>query len=190
MSIIVAVNKNGQIAVAADTVHLYGTRREYRDNIVGRPKVRKIGRSYIGGVGWAVYDNILNHYVRSLKRMPTLRDEPAIFDFFLKLWKNLKDRYQVVNDQPVNEEQSPFASIDSEFLVANRQGIFQVDANLTVTRFARYTAIGSGDRFAHGVLYALFDSRLSAEQLARRAAEAAVYFDQDCGGEIEVYRVC
>jgi ATP-dependent protease HslVU (ClpYQ) peptidase subunit len=186
MSIIVAVQKNDSIVVAADTMHSTGSHREHADNLIERSKLRKIGRSYIGGVGWSVYDNILDHYLRALKRTPTLRNEAAIFDFFLKFWKALRDRYQVVNDQPDREDHSPFASLDSEFLIVNANGIFEVASDLTVMRFDKYVAIGSGDKYAYGVLFAQYNGKFTAEQMARTAAEAAVHFDQSCGGSIDL----
>ncbi len=134
MSIIVAVNKGGRPVSAADTMHFYGSRREHTDNLTNRPKVRKIGASYVGGVGWSVYDNIMLHYFRSRKHLPALNNEMAIFDCFLRLWRALKDHCQIVNDQLQKEDESPFASLDSEFLVVNRHGIFQVDRDLTAAK--------------------------------------------------------
>lgn len=190
MSIIVAVRKSSSIVVAADTMHATGSRREHADNLVARSKLRKLGRSCVGGVGWSVYDNIVDHYLATLKRSPRLGDERAIFDFFLKFWKAMRQRYQVVNDQPNREDdRSPFVDLDSEFMVANKNGIFQIASDLTVMQFEKYVAIGSGERYAYGVLYALYDTRHTAEQIARRAAEAAIHFDQSCGGTIDLVKV-
>ena len=189
MSIIVAVSKGRQIVLAADTMHFYGSRREHTDNLPHRPKVRRIGASFVGGVGWSVYDNIMLHYFRSRKRPPALNNEMAIFDCFLRLWRALKDHYQVVNDQPQKDDESPFASLDSEFLVANRHGIFQVDSDLTVTRFAKYAAVGSGDRYAYGALHQLYDTKRTAEAIARAAVATAIHFDNTCGVQIECYAV-
>jgi ATP-dependent protease HslVU (ClpYQ) peptidase subunit len=189
MSIIVAVRKAGSTVLAADTMHSYGSRREHPDNLVSHPKVYKLGNSYIGGVGWSVYGNIMEHYFKTLKRPPTFRDETSIFDFFLKLWRLMRKRYQVVNDQPDTDDRSPFANLDSEFVVVNTQGVFRVDSDLSVMRFAKYFAVGSGDKYAYGALHALYERRLTAERIAVQAAEAAVYYDQGCGGQIECFRV-
>jgi ATP-dependent protease HslVU (ClpYQ) peptidase subunit len=189
MSIIVAVRKSGQTVVAADSMHFYGSRREHSDNLTDRPKVRRLGTSYIGSVGWSVYDNIMTHYFKALKRPPALRDEMSIFDCFLKMWRTLKQRYQVVNDQPQSNDDSPFADLDSEFMVANRHGIFQVDSDLSVTRFEKYLAIGSGYKYAYGALHTLYDTRRTAEQVAVQAVKTAIHFDNSCGGEIQSYRI-
>lgn len=189
MSIIAAVCKNDHIAVAADTMHSTGTRREHPDNLAGRSKLRRVGRNLIGGVGWSVYDNIFDHYLGKLSRPPRLNNERAIFEFFLKLWQTLRSKYQVVNDQPDRDDRSPFCDLDSEFIVVNRQGIFEVSSDLSVMRFERYLAIGSGDRYSYGALHTLYGSRRSAEQIAKQSVEAAVFFDQQCGGPVEVISV-
>ena len=189
MSIIVAVSKANRIVIAADTMHFYGSRREHADNLANRPKVRKVGRSYIGSVGWSAYDNIMTHYFASAKRPPSLLNETAIFNCFLKMWRTLKDRYQVVNDQPQSDDPSPFANLDSEFVVVNRNGIFQVDSDLTVTRFEKYLAVGSGDKYAYGALHTSYNRMRTARQIAMQAVEAAIHFDTNCGGDIECISV-
>ncbi|NOX57620.1 MAG: hypothetical protein GXP29_02025 [Planctomycetes bacterium] len=186
MSIVVAVKKGDQVVLAADTMHSSGFRREHEDNVVARSKLRRVGRCCMGGVGWSVFDNILDHYLASLKRTPSLANEQKIFDFFLKFWKVIRKKYQVVNDQPDRDERSPFADIDSEFMVCNPGGIFAVSHDLTVMQFAQYAAIGSGEKYAYGALRTTYHSRRSAEQIACAAVEAAVHFEQSCGGSTEV----
>ncbi len=189
MSIIVAVRKNGRTVIAADTMHSYGSRREHPDNIVSRPKIRKLGSSYIGGVGWSVYDNILAHHLKSVKRPPSLRSEAAVFEFFLRLWKQMRKHYQVVNDQPNPDDHSPFADLDSEFVVVNKHGMFQIDSDLSVMGFEKYVAVGSGDRYAYGALHALYETRRTAGQVAQAAVRAAMHFDQSCGGDVESFEI-
>jgi ATP-dependent protease HslVU (ClpYQ) peptidase subunit len=189
MSIIVAVQKDGAITIAADTMHATGAHREHPDNVEARSKLRPLGRSFIGGVGWAVYDNILEHYIQSIRKPPLLRDPREVFDFFLKFWQVMRKRYQLVNDQPERDDHSPFANLDSEFLVVNDDGIYHVASDLSVMKFAKYVAIGAGDKYAYGALHALYDSKLTVEQIARSATAAAIHFDQTCGGDVEVFNL-
>jgi ATP-dependent HslUV protease subunit HslV len=56
---------------------------------------------------------------------------------------------------------------------------------MSVTRFKRFDAIGSGSPYALGALHALYEEPLGAAEIARRACAAAIYFDADCGGEID-----
>jgi ATP-dependent protease HslVU (ClpYQ) peptidase subunit len=60
---------------------------------------------------------------------------------------------------------------------------------MSVTRFLRFDAIGSGSSYALGAVHALYDGRLSAEEMARRACEAGMHFDIACGGEVDLFTV-
>lgn len=185
MSIIVAVTKRRRTVMAADTLFLTGPQKDYTDNLVGRSKVRRIGDSWVGLAGWSVYQNIFEHYVTK-KRISSLKSEQVIFDFFLKFWKTLRQRYPFVKEQREGAD-SPFADLDSSFLVANRHGIFDIHGNITVWRHKEYCAIGSGCQYAYGALHALYGQLNSARQIAVQAVEAAVRFDDGCGGPIEVF---
>ena len=72
-----------------------------------------------------------------------------MFAFFITFWRQLHKRYQFVNDQVADEDDpSPFADLDSSFLVANRTGIYYVSSNISVMAFKKYYAIGSGASYA------------------------------------------
>ncbi len=186
MSIIVAVRKGDQIALAADRMHSSGSRREHEENLVASTKLRKVGACCMGGVGWSVYDNILDHYLGTFSRAPSLNSEQRVFEFFLKFWKAIRKKYQVVNDQPDRDDRSPFADIDAEFMIGSPKGIFSVSRDLSVMEFTQYAAIGSGEKYAYGAMHALYKSKRTAEQIAKAAVEAAVHFEQTCGGTTDV----
>ena len=187
MSIAVAVRKKGKTVVAADTQENFGDRKVLRTNHRSA-KIMKVGSSYVAQSGWGLYENILGDYVARVGA-PRLRNQREIFTFFIKLWKQLHQKYSFVNDQVEQEDKSPFADLDSSFLVVNRAGIFQVSGNMSVTEFKEYYAIGSGAPYALGALHALYVQGLAAEDIARRACAAAMDFDVFCGGELDVFRV-
>ncbi|MCP4251218.1 MAG: hypothetical protein GY778_29630 [bacterium] len=187
MSIIVAVTKGRRTAVAADTICFCGGQREHPDNVI-QSKIRRIGSSLVGASGWMLYDNLLDHYLHG-RRAPAFKDEHAIFDFFLRFWKALVDDYNLVNEQPRKDNDGPFGDLDANFLIANRYGVFGVDSNLTVMRFKKYYAIGSGSAYAFGALGVLYDTEADAARIARRAVETAIHFDESCGGEPELHEV-
>jgi ATP-dependent HslUV protease, peptidase subunit HslV len=188
MSIAVAVRKRNQIVVAADSQESFGDRRVLRDNH-DASKIVRAGTSHIAMTGWGVYDNIMRDYLARVQR-PRLGSERAVFAFFIAFWRQLHKRYQFVNDQVGEDDPSPFADLDSSFLVANRTGIYHVSGNISVMAFKKYYAIGSGASYALGALHALYDQPgLKAEALARRACEAASAFDVSSGGDIDVQRV-
>lgn len=187
MSIIVAVTKRGRTVVAADSLYLTGPQKDYAENLVGRSKVRRIGDSLVGMAGWSVYQNIFEHYVGKL-RPTALKNEKAVFEFFLRFWKTLREKYPFVKEQREGTE-SPFTDLDSSFLVTNRHGIFDVHTNMTVWRHKEYCAIGSGAQYTYGALHVLYPRHNSAKEIAVGAAEAAVRFDDGCGGPIETLTV-
>jgi len=186
MSVVVAVAKEGQIVMAADSQTNFGDIVAPTDNHRAE-KIARIGSAYLATTGWAIYENIIRDFVNP-RRPPSLADERAIFRFFLRLWTALHDKYGFVNDQS-EEQHSPFGDLGATFLVASRKGIYSVASDMSVTRFEQYYAIGSGYALALGALHALYGERYDAEELARRAVEAAVAFTPYCGGDIQLVRV-
>ncbi len=181
MSIAVAVKTRDQIVLATDSQTSFGSRRVLPDNHQAT-KIRRIGSALLAATGWGVYENILDDFLRR-NRGARLDDSPSIFALFNRLWKDLHERYAYVNDQ-CEESDSPFGNLDSTFLVANRAGLFSVEADLSVTEFERYYAIGSGASYGLGCLHALYEPTGDARAVARKAVEAAMVFDLYCGGEV------
>jgi ATP-dependent protease HslVU (ClpYQ) peptidase subunit len=187
MTVVVAVRKGSRVVLAADTQNNFGSNKMPADNH-RISKIRKIGSAYLGTAGWGVYDNILDDLLARRKGI-SLKDEKAIFSFFLGLWKALHKDYSFVNDQCDKEDDSPFGDLSSTFLVVNGQGIFYVSSDMSVSRFEKYFALGSGADFSLGALHALYGRDLDAETLARKAVSAAVAFNVHCGGEVEVKKI-
>jgi ATP-dependent protease HslVU (ClpYQ) peptidase subunit len=187
MSVAVAVQKGRTIAIAADTQESFGDRRVLRTDH-STSKLMKVGSSYLAQTGWGLYENILADFLAKAGA-PRLNSEMEIFAFFNRFWKRMKRDYSFVNDQSVGDDKSPFADLDASFLVANARGIFHVTGQMSVTRFKRFDAIGSGSSYALGALQALYDGPLAAEAIARRACEAGIHFDISCGGELDVFTV-
>lgn len=185
MSIAVAVRKGGRTVVAADSQENFGDRKVPRTNHHAE-KILRVGSSFLATTGWGLYDNVLRDYL-ARGRVPRFASSEEIFRFFVRFWKDLKSRYTLVNDQSHEDDPTPFADLDSSFLVVNRTGIYQVSGNMSVTRFEEYYAIGSGASYALGVLHALHGSRLGAEEIARQACLAAMAFDVFCGGEVDLF---
>ncbi|MCL5269865.1 MAG: hypothetical protein M1457_04760 [bacterium] len=187
MSVAVAVKKGGEIVLAADTQTNFGSFKVKPDNHRAA-KIRRVGPVYVAATGWGKYDDILENYLAG-RRPPDLTTRPAIFSFFMKLWKDLHEKYSFVKDQCAENDDSPFGDLDASFLIASPRGIYEVAGDMSVTAFEHYFAIGSGGEFAMGALFALYDTDLPAEALARRAVEAAIAFNVHCGGEIDVVRL-
>jgi ATP-dependent protease HslVU (ClpYQ) peptidase subunit len=192
MSIIVAVEKSDEICVATDTVAFDGTHLQAPDLVVNSSKARRVGQSIVGCVGYAIYENILDHIFGSMTALPDFCDSNAVFDFFLKFMDKLCKQYHFLGEQVSADEDeggSPFVKLESRFLIANRHGIFVVDSDLTVVQYRKFWAIGSGCCFALGALHSIYDSDMSASEIAMCAAEAAIRFDESCRGSVEILNV-
>jgi ATP-dependent protease HslVU (ClpYQ) peptidase subunit len=146
--------------------------------------MRKVGDVYLGVTGWSVYDNILDDYLEG-KPVPALDTATSIYRFFLDLWQVMHDRYAFVRDQR-DDDDFPFGDLDASFIIQCATGIYLVSSNLTVTRFDRYYAIGSGSSYSLGALHALYASDRSASEIAHEAVAAGIAFDSQCGGDVVV----
>ena len=187
MSIAVAVRKDARIVLATDSQTNLGSERVPAENLSG-PKYLRIGDAYMAATGWTLYSNILADVLARRRATPRLDSEVNIFKFFTRLWGDLHEHYNFVKDQ-ADDADSPFGSLDSTFLVVCASGIFGVASDLSVLRYERYFAIGSGAPVALGAVHALYESERDAEAIARGAANAAIDHDVYCGHPVHVETV-
>jgi ATP-dependent HslUV protease, peptidase subunit HslV len=183
MSIALAVRSKGRIVIASDTKRTFGSGQVPEANLTDT-KVRKVGNAYLATTGWGLYSNILDDYIG--RRTPRLNDQRSIFAFFRVFWKDLHQRYSLVNDQRPDDE-SPFGDLDASFLIASERGIFSVACDMSVTEFGQYYAIGSGAPYALGALHALYRNDADPAAIAAKAVEAAKALDIYCGGETTLF---
>ena len=184
MSIAVAVRKGGHIELATDSMTSMGPERVPVENRADC-KFVQIGNAFLATTGWTLYSNILEDLLARRRGTPRLTDERAIFRFFNELWHVLHERYSFVKDQPGGDDEgSPFGSLDSSFLVVAPTGLFSVATDLSVMRFERYFAIGSGAHAAMGACHALYEGEATAADVARSAVAAAIAHDIYCGPPI------
>ena len=182
MTTIVAVEKANSIAIAYDNVTGVGSVATV--NAIRQSKVNKYGDTYIGVAGLSVYNNLLSHYLKR-NELPKLCDEDSILQFFLDFWKELHDNYHFVDDQSVEDHPSPFADLDAEFIVVNQTGMYRIKEILSVNKFEKFFAIGSGASHAEGALSVLYSTDMNAVDIARESVRIAIEFDRGSGGGIE-----
>ena len=181
MSVIAAVRKDRRLVIAADSQDNFGDLRPPPDNHSAM-KLRAIDRAWLGCSGWAIYDEILAHYLRKRSTRTQFNTREDVFEFFLKFWRAIRADYPFVNEQSRSEDKTPFADLDATFLIASAGGIFLVSSNMSVSSFNQYYAIGSGGDFALGALHALYGDVNDPAVLAQRAIDAAKAYDSGCGG--------
>ncbi len=187
MSIVTAVRSSQSITIAADTLAVFGEGMIVPTQNARTSKLMPIGNAIVGGTGWAVYDDIIDHYLID-HAAPDLTSRRDIYTFFLELWSALREKYTLVNEQAASKD-TPFGDLDASFLVASPGGLFKVSSDLGVTEFAQWYAIGSGAEYAMGAMHAMADQGVDAERVARAGCQAAIDLDAHCGGEIDVMRV-
>jgi len=191
MSILVAVVKDGETAIAADCLCSFGdTQINDMDNH-SMAKIIKSGESYIGYTGWGKYENILKHYLTKTlnSSLPSLNSEIEVFEFFSKLWKVMEESYGLVNEQCNRQDDSPFGEMDSSFIVANKTGIYLVSSHIAVSKFSKFCATGSGSEYCYGAFDVLYDLNISASEIAQKSVQIAINYDAHCGGKIELFNV-
>lgn len=179
MTTIAVVRKNGYAAIAADTLTKWGTGKESAAYVANHDKLVRAGDTWLAASGTSTFKMIMRDYFGG-------RGVPARFDSSINIFKTwqafhsvLKERYYLVS---VNEKDDTVESSKFDVLLANPHGIFGVGAHRTVQEYRKFYAIGSGTDLALGAMYAAYDNaRLSAEQVARIAIEAAAEFDDATG---------
>ncbi len=186
MTVAVAVKKNKDIVLAAETQFNYGSATYSSANHKAH-KIIKMGNAYVACTGWSLYENIFEDYLSGKKKV-SLNSKKDIFKFFIKFWKDLKKNYSYVEDQ-ADDDESPFAHLDASFLIVNKKGIFHVSPNMSITQFEKYYAVGSGADYSLGALFTLYDQKQTAKNIAKQAVEAAIAYDIYCGGEIDIIKV-
>lgn len=186
MSVAVAVQNRGHIILAADSKRTFGSGAMPISNLADN-KIRKVGSAFMATTGWGLYANILDDFLSRKKKLHLTSSE-SIFDFFTQLFRELRQRYSLVNDQCSGDD-SPFADLDASFLIINTEGIFYVACDMSVTRFNQYCAIGSGGSYALGALHALYDDETDPAEIAEKAVAAACDLDVYCGLPVHVERL-
>lgn len=186
MSTIVAVTKNGRACIAADSLTTFGSTRQSASFDLEHDKISTIGDSYMGIVGSAAHQMVLDSALESLDGKVDFSSRRAIFETFRALHPVLKDDYFL---NPKDEDDDDYESSRIDALIVNKKGVFGIYALREVFQYTQYWAIGSGSEYALGALHALYDRMESAEDLAIAAVRAGAEFDASSAMPHTVYSV-
>ncbi|HMK44951.1 MAG TPA: hypothetical protein VK445_12520 [Dissulfurispiraceae bacterium] len=183
MSTIVAVRKNGMVAIAADTLTKWGSTKESSRYVVNHEKIIKVRDCYIAIAGPTSGKVILlDYFAKSKVRLDSVE---SIYNTWLALHAELKEKHFM---NAVEDSSDSFETTRMDVLIANRHGIFGVGSYRTVQEFSRFYAYGQGGEYAMGSMFATYDDPdKSAEDLARLGIEAAAEFDHSTGLPMTVY---
>jgi ATP-dependent protease HslVU (ClpYQ) peptidase subunit len=216
MTTIVAVRKNGVVAIAADTLTTFGNTRLPSHLDASHDKILHIGGSHVGVCGSAAHHLVLANLLAKTPGAATTRRSEAsgagmaaspslpqtagftsesevqlnskaeIFETFRKLHPILKEECFL---NPKEDEEDPYESSQITALIANAYGIFGIYSMREVFEYTQFWAIGSGHEFALGALSHAYPRYDSAEEIARAGVEAGIALDKNSAAPVTLYTV-
>lgn len=185
MTTISVVKKNGEIAIASDTLTKWGSGKESAKYIVNAEKIIQHEDNYVAITGNATFKLILKEYFKSPPDGLALSSCGDIFSAWNKLHGHLKEKYYLM---PEEDKEDAIESTRMDVLIANPFGIFGVSGHRTVQEFSRFYAYGSGSDYALGAMWSMYECpSYNAEQIARKGIEAATEFDDGTGLPVHCY---
>ena len=174
MSTIVVVRKGRQACIACDTLITFGSRKQRGDYVLAPDKVFQYKDTFIGTVGYAVHNAVLQSYFARYPQNVDLETPEAIFETWRRMHKVLEDEYHL---NPRTETDDPYATTRMSALLASPRGIFSVTPSRDVEGFPRFWAIGSGTDYALAAMFTVYDRLDDVEEIARAGISAAAEFD-------------
>lgn len=183
MSTIVAVYKNHKICIAADTLTTLGNTKLSASYERFHDKIYKYQDNFIGIVGSAAHHMVFEHLFNEKQKF-RFHNRQAIFDSFLTIHSILKDKYFLNTEE---DEDDDYESSRIDALIVNPYGIFGVYSLREVFEYTKFWAIGSGEEYSLGAMFALYDQTDSAQGIAQVGVQAGVEFDQSSGGPFTSY---
>lgn len=186
MTIITAVQKDNEIAIACDTLVTRngGAIKSIAEYQADASKLIQFGDNILGFTGSYAVKQVFTDLLQR-NDSPLLSSSGEIFRWLLSNQASLKSEYFMKTENG-NDKRQPTESQWLYALLVNVHGIFVITAYREVSEFSKFWAIGSGDRFALGALEILYSQDLSAEEIARRAALVATKFHPECAEPVIV----
>lgn len=179
MSTVVAVKKAGKVCIAADSLTSFGDLKLSSVYDAAHDKVLRFDKNYLGIVGSAAHQLVLESVFASKKIVDKkididLSSRLSIFESFRTLHPILKEKYFL---NAKDEDDDPYESTQIDALIANPFGIFGVHSLREVTEYNKFWAIGSGAEYALGAMFAVYDTAVSAEEVAHAGVAAGAEFN-------------
>ena len=185
MTTIVAVKKNGIVAIAADTLTTFGNTRLPSVMDSSHDKILHIGNSHIGVCGSAAHHLVLANLLGKTPDVQ-LNSKEAIFETFRKLHPVLKEECFL---NPKEDEEDPYESSQITALIINASGMYGIFSMREVFEYTQFWAIGSGHEFALGAMQHAYSRYDSAADIARAGVDAGIAFDKNSAAPITLYTV-
>lgn len=185
MTTITVVKKNGQVAIATESLTTFGDTRLASHYKSEHDKILRVGDSWIGVCGSSAHHLVLAHLLAKLDHV-RLGSRGEVFETFRLLHPMLKEQAFL---NPKEDEDDPYESSQITALIANPSGIYGVYSYREVFAYDRFWAVGSGRNFALGAMFVAYDRSKSAAQIAEIGVAAGVEFDTASSGPIVTHAV-
>jgi ATP-dependent protease HslVU (ClpYQ) peptidase subunit len=183
MTTCVVVKKNNEIAIAADSLVTFGdTRLSHAYEV--NDKILQIGESYVTLAGTTAHFPVMRKLLTGMGEECRLNNRDEVFETFSKVHEILKEKYFLNTKE---EDEDPYESSQITALIANPHGIFGVYSYREVFSFDRFWGIGSGKSFALGAMYAVYDAKKSAKEIAEIGVQAGAEFDKSSSAPFKIY---
>lgn len=185
MTTLTVVKKNGEVAIAADSLTTFGDTRLGRHYKGEHDKILHIDGSWIGICGSSAHHLVL---ASAIARLPEVKlgSRMEVYETFRQLHPILKEHAYL---NPKEDEDDPYESSQITALIANSSGIYGIYSLREVFEFDRFWSVGSGRSFALGAMHAAYHGSRSAARIAEIGVAAGIEFDTSSGPPIVVNTV-
>jgi len=185
MTTITVVKKNGEVAIASDSLTTFGDTRLGRHYKGEHDKILQIDGSWVGICGSSAHHLVL---ASAIARLPEVKlgSRMEVYETFRRLHPVLKEHAYL---NPKEDEDDPYESSQITALIANNSGIYGIYSLREVFEFDRFWSVGSGRSFALGAMHAAYHGSRSAAKIAEVGVAAGIEFDTSSGPPIVVNTV-
>jgi ATP-dependent protease HslVU (ClpYQ) peptidase subunit len=185
MTTIAVARKNGQVAIAADSLTTFGETRLPRHHQRAHDKILQLHDSWIGLCGSSAHHLVIASALGALDGV-RLGNRAEVFETFRRLHPVLKEHAYL---NPKEDDDDPYESSQITALIANPSGVYGVYSYREVFDYERFWAIGSGNRFALGAMHAAWDRHDDAADIARAGVAAGIEFDTASAGPLVCHSI-
>lgn len=193
MTTITVVKKDGEVAIAADSLTTFGDTRLGRSYKGEHDKILHIAGSLIGVCGSSAHHLVLASCLKQLAEQSAeaggalkLGSRQEVYETFRRLHPILKEHAYL---NPKEDEDDPYESSQITALIVNATGIYGVFSLREVFEFDRFWGIGSGRNYALGAMHAAYDGTAGAAEIAVLGVNAGIEFDTSSGGPVVVHSI-
>jgi ATP-dependent HslUV protease subunit HslV len=185
MGTIVAVKTDSEIAIGCDCLNTF-EELIHQDSHEIESCVFRFDENFIGlNCAYALQQTAQSHFktLEQEKKEYALADKDQVRSFFSSVYDELRIQQRVYSQQ---QGVVPFESLPMNLMLANRHGIFKVDAVRGVYQYKKFWAVGSAEMFALGSLEATYNTKKDASSLVEQALKVCSVFEGHKNREFQI----